>query len=100
MAATTMMEFVLMAMITAFAWVHARLTVVTAIYVTHSAEGMLRFMLRDTWCMVVVICYYMLSVWGTWIMLYAIARSLFLLSTRWHAVCDNYKEIKRLLAGS
>jgi hypothetical protein len=102
MDAATMMEFVLMGMLTAVAWAHARLTVVGAIHVTETPSHMLRRMIQDTWWMVIAvcICYYTLGELGKWILLYALARSMFLLLTNWEAVCANYDEIKRLLVGN
>lgn len=97
-----MMEFFLICMLTATAWIHARLTVVSAINATSSPEHMLRRLERDTWFMltVVCICGLTLGVLGMWIILYALARSLFLLFTNWQAACDNYYDIKRLLNGN
>jgi len=97
-----MMEFVIMALLTGTAWAHARLTVVGVIHVTESPTHMLRRMIQDTWWMVTVvcICYYTLGEMGQWITWYALARSMFLLLTNWEAVCANYDEIKRLLAGN
>lgn len=91
-----------MCMLTASAWIHARLTVVGMIHVTDSPEQMLRRMLWDTvWVIVAVtICYHTLGPLGTWITLFAIARSMFLLFTNWEAVCYNFHEIKKLLSGS
>ena len=96
-----MMEFVFIAMLAVIAWVHARLTVVAAIHQTASPDQMLRRMQKDTWWSVVVVLtgYFMLGALSTWVTLYALARGLFLLLTNWNAVCDNYAEIKRLLAG-
>ena len=97
-----MMEFVFMGMLVVIAWVHARLTVVAAIHQTASPEQMLRRMQKDTWWVIfaVFVCYYTLGALSTWITMYALARSLFLLLTNWNAVCNNYADIKRLLAGS
>lgn len=97
-----MMEFVFIAMLAVMAWVHARLTVVSVINRTQSPEQMLQRMQKDTWWSVVwvLMAYFMLGALSTWITMYALARSLFLLLTNWNAVCDNYAEIKRLLAGS
>lgn len=97
-----MMEFVFMAMIAVIAWVHARLTVVAAIHQTVSPDQMLRRMQKDTWwsMLVVLTGYFMLGALSTWLTMYALARGLFLLLTNWDTVCNNYYEIKRLLAGS
>lgn len=102
MVGATMMEFVLMGMLTAVAWVHARLTVVSVIHRTHTPDQMLHKMCVDTgwWVVVVIMSYYSLGLLGTWITLYALARGVFLLFTNWPAVCDNYAEIKRLLSGN
>jgi hypothetical protein len=97
-----MMEFVLMGVLTGLAWVHARLTVISAIHKTTTPDQMLRRICVNTYWMVlvVVLCYYALGEWGSWIVLFALARSMFLLFTSWHVVCDNYQDIKRLLLES
>jgi hypothetical protein len=98
----TMMELLVMGMLTGVAWVHARLTVVRAINATSSPDHMLSRLERDTWWMLtaVCICTFTLGELGMWIFLFALARSLFLLLTDWDAVCNNYYEIKRLLSGN
>jgi hypothetical protein len=97
-----MMNIMLILMLVALAWVHARLTVVAAIHQTESPEHMLQRMIRGTWWQMILVslCYYTLGDLGAWILLYALARCLFLLTTNWPAVCKNYFEIKRLIAGS
>ncbi len=97
-----MMELFLMVMLSGLAWVHARITVVGAIHQTKSPEQMLQYMLKDTWwtMAMVMLGAVLLGAFSSWVTLYALARSLFLLFTNWHAVCDNYYEIKRLLSGS
>lgn len=95
-----MMEFVFIVMLAVIAWVHARLTVVSMIHRTQTPEHMLQRMCTHTvWILFwVIICYYALGDWGTWIVLYAMAKIMFLLFTNWSAVCDNHAHIKRLLA--
>ena len=96
------MELLAMLLLTATAWIHARLTVVNVIHRTQTPEQMLRGMCTGTYLFViaVTVCYFTMGAWGNWIVLFALARSLFLLGTNWSAVCDNYYEIKRLLAGN
>lgn len=93
------MNILLVGMLVTIAWAHARLTVVAAIHQTQTPEQMLQHMQRDTWWSVVwvVLGYFTLGAFSMWITLYALARCLFLLLTNWHAVCNNFGEIKRLL---
>ncbi len=97
-----MISLWLMGMLTAIAWAHARLTVVAMIHQTTTPNAMLNRMCTNTvWLVIgVTVCYFLLGSWGSWIVMYAIARSMFLLLTNWTAVCDNYYDIKRLLAGN
>ena len=97
-----MISLLLMGMLTAMAWAHARLLVVTMIHQTTSPIHMLNRMCTNTiwWVITVNLCYFLLPEWSSWIVLYALARSMFLLLTNWSAVCNNYYDIKRLLAGN
>ncbi len=95
-----MMELFLMVMLSGLAWAHARLTVVAMIHQTQTPVEMLNRMCTNTiWFVIMVTaCYFLLGEWGSWIALYALARSMFLLLTNWSAVFDNFYDIKRLLA--
>lgn len=97
-----MISLWLMGMLTAVAWAHARLLIVALINQTQTADEMLNRMCTNTiWFVIMVsVCYYTLGTWGHWVVLYGIARCMFLWLTNWTAVCDNYQDIKRLLAGN
>ena len=97
-----MMMIWLMLMLTAVAWAHARLTLVVLIHQTQTADEMLNRMCTDTvlFVIMVIVCYYPLGTWGHWMVLYGIAKLMFLWFTNWAAVCDNYQDIKRLLDGN
>lgn len=89
--------FLLMLGVSVMAWLSAKLSIVYAIYATHSAEHMLRRMIWETNLSVAVLFVF----WGlgliTWVVtLFFIARAVFLIMADWQGIADSYVEIKSM----
>lgn len=89
-----MIMFLILAVL--LSWLSASATLAWAIYASNDSEQMLRFMIRDTYAMVVVgVLLYMWVPNAAPLMLILIIRCMMLASTDWNLVCDRYKDIKQ-----
>ncbi len=92
-----MMEIVLAVFIVMVAWVSARLAVVKAVYSASDADGMIRYMLKETgWVCVFVLGMWWFTNWGTAIIWFFLPRMLFLITTNWRILHENFAELKKL----
>jgi hypothetical protein len=81
------------------AWFHAKLTVLHKIRMCDSPEVMLREMLTNTimWSVIATFCYLMFT-WGWVVLLYITLRFITLALMDWDQMCDQFKQIKAILA--
>lgn len=91
-----METFILLLIAMGFSWLSAHASVAYAIYVSSTSEGMIRFMLRDTYAMTVVgVAAWFLLGNPHMLMIMLIMRTIILLSTNWWLLRERYDEIKR-----
>lgn len=94
-----MIDLVLAVVVAALAWLSARLTVVAAINASDDAEGMIRFMLRETYVgAVFVLGMWLFTSWGTGVILFMVPRMLFLIFTNWHALYTHFDDLKKIVS--
>lgn len=82
----------------ALAWLSARSSLVHAIYKTDSDVQMLTLLIQNTiWWTLLTVALHVFFTWGYFLLMFNMARFVFLACINWEYACDNHAKIKELL---